>query len=324
MFDKDIVLSLQNFNKKLKSEKFNFYNLEIVRKKLMTKGEFKGASKLSPTESQILTNKRPITAVDGSRIEYGSSYPYSIAIMRTLAATTGYPELTDTQTLSPLTPEVEMLVEDLARKKRISNEEALKLYLKNALAELELKTALAAVRKYKPYMLILDGGFLLFDKFDNWNILCEECVQNDTILVGVIEEVATAEVAPLIGIESIDRPRIYDREILFGLFNKGEYLHLHSDYKIKKDYNTIFARLSTSPQAIACDFIGEQESSIEDTLNLLFTLSPANGQGIPSWLQLVDARVRLRKKDMNRVLYTCLDSDVIERYFKPNRERRIY
>src|SRR5690606_12270310 len=108
------------------------------------------------------------------------------------------------------------------------------------------------------------------------------------------------------------------------LIARGEYLHFYPENKIKKDYATVFARFSTSPQAIACDFIPQQESYIEDAMNLLITLTPANGQGIPSWLQLVDAQVRLRKKDMDRVLYTCLDASLLERYFMPNRERRVY
>lgn len=325
MVDKDIVLYLQKVNEKLNSKTFDFFDKEVVYKKLSLKGQFKKASKLSPEDLQSLTGKRTITAVDGSRLEYGSFYPYYIAFMRSLACSAGNPKLEESRVITPLDDnEVNELVESLAKSNRISNEEAWKLYLKNALAQLELKNAIAAVKKYQPYMLMLDGGFLLFDKFPEWEILCAECLNSNTILVGVIEEVATSGVAPMIGIESSDRPRVYDREILFGLIARGEYLHFYPENKIKKDYATVFARFSTSPQAIACDFIPQQESYIEDAMNLLITLTPANGQGIPSWLQLVDAQVRLRKKDMDRVLYTCLDSSLLERYFMPNRERRVY
>lgn len=324
MIDKDIVLHLQKFNDKLNSKTFNFFDKELVHKKLSAKGQFKKASKLSPEALQSLTADRPITAVDGSRLEYGSFYPYYIAFMRTLAGSTGNKDLMESQVITPLDNEVNDLVESIAKQNRVSNEEAWKLYLKNALAGLELKNALTAVREYRPYMLMLDGGFLLFDKFPEWELLCAECLDSNTILVGIIEEVATAEVAPMIELESNDRPRVYDREILFGLFDKGEYLHFFPENKIKKDYATVFARFSTSPQAIACDFLAEQESHIEDAMNLLITLTPANGQGIPSWLQLVDAQVRLRKKEMDKLLYTCLDSNFIERYFIPHRERRIY
>lgn len=324
MIDKDIVLYLQKFNDKLNSKHFNFFDKELIYQKLSNKGQFKKASRLSPQELQLLTANRTITAVDGSRLEYGSFYPYYIAFMRTLACSTGQSEITESQMITPLDNEVNELVENLAKSNRVSNEEAWKLYLKNALAQLELKNAVRAVKKYQPYMLMLDGGFLLFDRFPEWELLCAECLNSNTILVGIIEEVATSEVAPMIGIESSNRHRVYDREILFGLLAKGEYLHFYPENKIKKDYATVFARLSTSPQAIACDFIAQQESHIEDAMNLLITLTPVNGQGIPSWLQLVDAQVRLRKKEMDRILYTCLDSDIIERYFIPNRERRAY
>ncbi len=324
MLDKDILFSLRSFNDKLKSEAFNLFNTDLVRNRLTAKGQFKKAVKSSPENMKVLTKGRSITAVDGSRLEYGSFYPYHLAFLRTLAGTTGKEDIMDSQVLTPLNPEVQGLVENLASKNKISNDEALKIYLKRALAQMELKTALEAVKKYRPFMLMLDGGFLLFDRFPEWQLLCAECLENETILVGVIEEIATAEIAPMIDIEAIGRPRIYDREILFGLFDKGEYLHFDPGYKIKKDYSTVFARLSTSPQAIAVDFLAEQEADIEKAINFLFTLTPANGQGIPSWLQLIDAQVRLRKKEIDRLLYTCIDADLIEKYFIPNRERRIY
>lgn len=324
MLDKDIIFSLRKFNQQIKSDSFNFFTAALVREGLTTKGQFKHAFKLNEADISSLINNRPITAIDGSRLEYGAFYPYYLAFLRTMAGTTGSEDIIDSEISTPLNPEVQDIVETLAQKNRVSNDEGFKLYLKRALAQMELKTALAAVQRYRPYLLMLDGGFLLFDKFPEWDLLCEECLQNNTILVGVIEEIATAEVAPMIGIEALNRPRIYDRELLFGLFTKGEYLHFHIENKFKKDYATVFARLSTSPQAIAIDFLATQEVEIEKVLNLLFTLTPANGQGIPSWLQLIDAQVRLRKKEIDRLLYTCIDADLIEKYFIPNRERRIY
>lgn len=324
MLDKDIIFSLRKFNKKIKSDDFNPFTINSVRERLTAKGQFKPAVKLNSEDMAALINNRPITAIDGSRLEYGAFYPYYLAFLRTMAGTTGDEDIIDSEVLTPLNPETQNIVEGLAQKNKISNDEGLKLYLKRALAQMELKTAISAVKKYRPYMLILDGGFLLFDKLAEWDLLCAECLQNNTILVGVIEEVATAEVAPMIGIEAINRPRIYDRELLFGLFSKGEYLQFYLENKFKKDYATVFARLSTSPQAIAIDFLPDQEIEIERVLNLLYTLTPANGQGIPSWLQLVDAQVRLRKKEVDRLLYTCIDTDLIEKYFIPNRERRIY
>ena len=55
------------------------------------------------------------------------------------------------------------LVESLAKSNRISNEEAWKLYLKNAYAQLELKNAIAAVKKYQ--YLYADAGRGLFCLF---------------------------------------------------------------------------------------------------------------------------------------------------------------
>ncbi len=324
MLDKNLLLALQEFNKQLKGEGYNFFTNDFVRRKLEGFGEFRQADNLSPNQILAQTKGKAIVAVDGSRVEYGSFYPYHLAFLRTLAATTDNKFIEDSRIISPLTPKTQKVVEELAKEKYISEDDAYKMYLKNSLARMELKTAWQIIKEVKPHLLILDGGFLLFDKFPEWGAVVKECLDKNIILVGVIEEIATAEIAPLLNIESSKRPRIYDREILFGLFQPEEYFNFYPEYKIKKDYATAFARLATSPQAIACDFLGEQAGFIEDSMGLINTLTPAYGQGIPAWLQLIDAKVRLRKKDMDRILHICLDRDIIEKYFIPNRERRIY
>lgn len=324
MLDKNILLTLQQFNNQLKSDTYNNFKASLVRERLETKGKFKKANKLPPSKLLELTNEKAILAVDGSRIEYGSFYPYLLAFFRTLAGTTNNIFVEDSQIISPLIPEIQKIIEEFAKENNISEEDAYKIFLRNSLAQMELRTALKLVKDYKPHILMLDGGFLLFDKFPEWQLLVEECVNNNIILVGIIEEIATAEIAPMLNILSYERPRIYDREILFGLLEKSEYFNFHPENKIKKNYATVFARLSTSPQAVAVDFLGEQDFFIDDSMNIINTLTPNNGQGIPAWLQLIDAKVRLRKKDIDKILYTCLDRDIIEKYFIPNRERRIY
>ncbi len=324
MLDKNLLLALQKFNEQLKSEDHNFFTTNFARKKLDGLGEFRQADKFSPNQISALTMGKAITAVDGSRVEYGSFYPYHLAFLRTLAATTNNKFIENSQIISPLSTTIHKIVEEIAKEKYISEDDAYKIHLKNSLAQMELNTARQIIKETKPHLIMLDGGFLLFDKFPEWEAVVKECLDKNIILVGLIEEIATAEIAPLLNIASPKRPRVYDREILFGLFQPGEYFNFYPEYKIKKDYATVFARLGTSPQAMACDFLGEQAGFIEESMGLINTLTPVYGQGIPTWLQLIDAKVRLRKKDMDRLLHICLDRDIIEKYFIPNRERRIY
>ncbi len=324
MLDKNILLTLQNVNQELKNDIQHVFNPALVKDQLITKGEFFNAQKLSPSQLIKKTTEKPILAVDGSRVEYGSFYPYSLAFFRSLAGTTSNIFLERTQLVSPLIPETYEIISKLAQENNMLEEDAYILFLKNSLAQMELRTVLELSKGLVPHMILLDGGFLLFDKFPEWQTLVAECLNNNIILVGVIEEVATAELAPMLNINLAKRARVYDREIIFGLFSQGEYFKFYPENKIKKDYATVFARLSTLPQAIACDFLGEQESLIIESMDVINSLTPVNGQGIPVWLQLIDAKVRLKKKDIDRILYTTLDRDIMERYFIPNRKRRIY
>ena len=141
------------------------------------------------------------------------------------------------------------------------------------------------------------------------------------ILVGVIEEVATAELCSRSGLE-IPGVRIYDREFLFGLLDKGEMVLLGGKNAIKRDYSTVFARMGSTPQAVACDFLPDQGNNLLQPMNLIYSLTPSQGRGIPSWLDLVDREVRVTRKSMETLIRNGLNPSVREKYFRSNRDRR--
>jgi hypothetical protein len=328
MFDVETIGELEKLNFFIKSNQFCTHSRERLRKMLADQGVIKKAVPILEGNLEEFTGSRPVVAVDGSRLEYGSFYPYYIVFMKTLAKSTltmnGKDSIINSQLLTPVEPVFFNQVEEYSQKRQISIDEAYRNLLKESLAHMELKTALKAVKEFNPCVLIMDGGFLLFDKFPEWQELCESCIAQNTILVGIIEEVATAELGKWFNLVSPFRPRVYDREVLFGVFDQGEYIHFYSVNRIKKNYCTVFARLASAPQACGCDFLPDQEESVEKTMDFLYTLTPRHGQSIPAWLQIVDAEVRLRKKEMDRVVNTCIDKDIYERYFKANRERRTY
>ena len=164
-------------------------------------------------------------------------------------------------------------------------------------------------------------GLLLFDRFPEWELLVSEARTHNCILVGVIEEVATAELCSLTGLE-VPGLRIYDREFLFGLLEVGEMVALGGESAIKRNYTTVFARMGSTPQAVACDFLAEQGEFLLPAMNLIYSLTPSQGRGIPAWLDLVDREVRLTRKSMETVIMNGLDPLVRERFFTANRERR--
>lgn len=328
MFDVNTIGELEKLNLFLKSNKFSIPSREDLRKMLTDRGVIKKTMPIWEGDLKEFTGNRPVAAVDGSRLEYGSFYPYYIVFMKSLAKSTqtndGEDSIIDSRILTPVDPVFFDQVEQYSQKRQISIDEAYRNLLKESLAGMELKTALKAVQAFNPYLLIMDGGFLLFDKFPEWQELCARCIAQETILVGIIEEVATAELGKWFNLASPYKPRVYDREVLFGVFEQGEYIHFYNENRIKKNYCTVFARLASAPQACGCDFLPDQEEKIEKTMDFLNTLTPRHGQSIPAWLQIVDAEVRLRKKEMDRVVNTCIDKDIYERYFKANRERRTY
>lgn len=324
MLDEQLWKGLREFNQWMKINCEHIPSKDILREKISVLGDFISCQKIDASDMDNFTCNRSIAAVDGSRVEYTSFFPYSLAILRTLAKCSGKEDVRKSDIITPLNPETNNVLEKKSRKENISLEEAYSLYLKEALAHMELLTALEAARKYRPYIIMLDGGFLLFDKFTEWQELCTLCQENNIILVGIIEEVATAELAVWLGLKPESRMRIYDREILFGLFNCGEYLLFKPDKRIKKDYCTVFARLGSMPQAIGCDFLSEQEDKVPDAMNFIYTLTPEQGQGLPLWLQITDAKVRIKRKEAEKLIENSLDPELRERLFRANRERRSY
>ncbi|MGI5921804.1 MAG: DNA double-strand break repair nuclease NurA [Syntrophomonadaceae bacterium] len=328
MFDVSTMGELHKLNALLRTNNGGLPSRQEVRQKLVTRGDFQHPVSLAEPELRAFTGGRPVVAVDGSRLEYGSFYPYYVVFMKSLAKSTGAVQGEDSvcnsQVLTPIDPDLFAQVELYREQRQISVDEAYRNILKESLAQMEIRTALEAVKKFNPCLLILDGGFLLFDKFPEWQELCKQCEEEDIILVGVIEEIATAELGKWLNLVSTIRPRVYDREVLFGLFEPGEYIHFFSQYHIKKNYCTVFGRLASAPQACGFDFLPEQEEEVPATMNFLYTVTPHRGQGIPAWLQIVDTEVRIRKKEMDRLVNTFIDQDVYEKYFKANRDRRVY
>ncbi|MBO8158355.1 DNA double-strand break repair nuclease NurA [Thermosyntropha sp.] len=324
MLEAHLIKSLQDFNERIKRNYQDLPQADTLRDKISLFGRFIYCNKIDASRIPEFTECRPVVAVDGSRIEYASFFPYSLVFMRTLAKCTGGSDITRSGIISPLNLEVYNQLEKISDEQDISLEEAYTLHLKYSLAYMELLTALEAAKTYKPYMLMLDGGFLLFDRFEEWEELRRVCIENKIILTGIIEEIATAELANWLDLNRDNRIRIYDREVLFGILEVGEYLIFNSDRRIKKDYCTVFARLGTSPQAIGCDFLSEQEDDVFKSMDFIYTLTPKSGQGIPLWLQITDARVRIKREEAEKLVENYLDPYVKEKIFKANRKKRAF
>lgn len=267
---------------------------------------------------------RPLAACDGSRMEYGAFFPYTIVLERALAlGSKGNTEFWNEGCISPLVPEMAVQLQDFATHHRTTSEECYPRWLKARLAQRELEVAIKAVEEIKPKVMLLDGGFLLFDSLPGWDRLLTVCEQNDTVLIGVIEEVATAELAPRLGLEPLSGVRLYDRDLLFGQLDVGQAFIVDPAKPIKKSYITVFVRWGSHPAATACDFLpGIKNEELLACLELLYNTTLPSGRGIPLLLDIVDRKVRITRAEGERILRTGLDPIIYERYFKAQRQRR--
>lgn len=282
--------------------------------------------KMNSSQVKNLVRGQAVAAVDGSRIEYGSIYPYSICLMQALARSTDRAisngKIKTDRVLCPLDPDLAMEIKARSEMDKVDESEAFGRLQRENLARMELQLAVRAVELFRPYMLMLDGGFLMFDRHPEWQKLIELVRDMGTILVAVIEEVATAELFGMCGMSVPGGQRVYDREFLYGVLGQGEAFVLSGEFAIKRDYITVFARMGSGLQAIACDFLAEQEHIVTDTMHLLYTITPNQGRGIPAWLDMVDREVRISRKNLETLILSGLDRDIREKYLKPNRERR--
>jgi len=324
MLNHEILAAARRLNDYFLHRDSLYPSLEIRRQSLRQYAQFRFLQRLGRQEIMEASRGRALVAVDGSRADYGGLYPYNVCAIQALAraSTENRPDrLVEAAVYCPLDPKVYAEISEFAARNRLEEGEAYRKLMSEKMAHMELKLALKALQLIKPCMLMLDGGFLLFDRFPEWDELVAQALSLDCILVGVIEEVATSELCSLTGLE-IPGMRIYDREFLFGLLKQGEMAVVGGKEAIKRDYYTVFARMGSTPQAVACDFLPDQREHLVFAMALLYSLTPPQGRGIPAWLDLVDREVRLTKKSMESLIMNGLDPAVRERFFKSNRERR--
>ncbi|MGE5454547.1 MAG: DNA double-strand break repair nuclease NurA [Methylocystaceae bacterium] len=275
----------------------------------------------NPTSLTAWLQGATVAACDGSRLEFGPFYPHTLLLQRAMAIVSNSSEtLAEVDCCSPLLPTPAQEIEELARNKSMSAADAYPRWIQKKLASLEVKIAAQAIKKWQPRLLLLDGGLLLFDTLPGWPELVSLARDSQTLLVGVIEEIATAELAPLLGITD---SRYYDREVLYGLLERGEALILDSEHSIKKDYRTAFTRFSSRPAAAACDFLPDtNDEDINNCLNLLYATTGQTGRGIPFLIDLVDRKVRITRQEGEVLLKMGLSANTYEKFFASQRSNR--
>ncbi|HHV34072.1 MAG TPA: DNA double-strand break repair nuclease NurA [Syntrophomonadaceae bacterium] len=295
------------------------------RQRADQKGVFALLSELSGKEISSFFQGRPLVGVDGSLAAYGANYPYVVTFFRALAHTTssGSNERIWAQEIfSPLLPRYQEKMEERINKGQ-GPDEAMAHLRWETLATLEAKVALQAL-ELEPRLMVLDGGFarLKMHAPEIWNGLKDTALQQEVLLLGVTEEIATCSLAQTLFVEGEQGlPGLMgDREILFGLLQPGETYRLHEGDS--GEQGRLYARFARHPQVVAVDYLKDQENIFEPALNFLYSITPSHGRGFPLWLDVVDAEVRLSKEEVDAMIATYLDPAMAEVFLRPLRASR--
>lgn len=317
----EFLLHINELDSQLGGDKYRLPSRDLIRQYLSTRGQFMVLGHSNTTKLTSWLQGMPVASCDGSRVEYGPFYPHSLVLQRAMVIATHTSEsITEENCCSPLIPEIAQEIERYASQKVMSAADAYSRWLQRRLASLEVKVSARAVCQWKPRLMLMDGGLLLFDTLPGFAELVNNCAEFNTMLVGVIEEIATAELGTHL---AANGHKIYDRELLYGLLEPGEIYLLAVDKPIKKNYRTAFTRFSSRPAATACDFLpGTSEEDIISCLELLQATTGVTGRGVPFLLDQVDRKVRIGRQEGQVLLKMGLSAATYERFFTSQRQYR--
>jgi hypothetical protein len=258
---------------------------------------------------------RSLAGVDGSCNLVGGPYPHYVAVMAAVARTTRGEEVWAWQVWSPLD-----------REERLG-EEADEMARRRALSALEARVAAQALERYSPRLLLVDGPLvrLRIEAEQEWEELFSRARRQGTLPVGVIESVGTSLVASLLGEDLPPSWRgAFDRELLWGLLEPGEMLTVEHPHR--PGLRTCFMRAGQDPAPTGLDFpaMVPADENLETVADVLYTLTPRGGRGIPLWIDLVDARVRLEDHVVRALVESGISRENWLRFLASRRERRPY
>lgn len=277
---------------------------------------------LSTADLNTYEKKGGIVGVDGSTNKIGGAYPHFVEVFQGLAKST----LIQNQPIFKsdiYTPLFSDKQENILEK----DEKQIEEKRNKALANIEVEVALESISKFKPYAILMDGSLIRYYiySYDSWIKLREECEKYGILLVGVIKDIKTSIIGEKLGeLNPTMKINAYDKELLFGQLDYGEMIIIKDEVNKKKEsgYSSVFMRSSLDPSVIGMDIIDSQSQYIEEMGKLVFTLTPENSRGVPLWLDLVDAEVKISDAIMKSIIERYMDREIYERFFISERSKR--
>ncbi|TSB45080.1 DNA double-strand break repair nuclease NurA [Alkalicoccobacillus porphyridii] len=312
-----IVEKLINVGEKLRNQyQKPGSNNDIIRQKLGTSlAVFRQMQQLSKEKLAELLDNKEIAGVDGSVNQTKSEPPHVIYFFQSLAKTTTGHEIRKSDVYVPLLDDM-----DKEDEKQPIN------WRSHLLAKLELQAALQLIEERELAYLLMDGALYHYriDAEEDWERLRQAALDRDVLLIGVSEEITTENLVKLHAFSDYaDRAYNYDRDLLFGVLKQGESIYIE-EIQHKAGLQSVWARFGSDPQITGFDMLEEQAYRREEISDLLYTITPKDGRGIPLWLDYVDREIRISDKLVDGLIEQYLDAETRHRYFTKKRNQRPY
>lgn len=270
---------------------------------------------MEPLTDRELKDLGLVAGVDGSVARAGGAYPHYLELFQGLALSV----LGDIHQIRKIYTPV-LTDDDAAGAEKIRD---------RYLAEVEMDAAIGLIEETDTGVLMMDGGLLRYriNSPKKWEDLRDLCLKRGVLLVGAIKDIKTKEIAERTG----KARAFYDREILAGKLRRGELLLLKERSfeeagEMSKEAAGLvsgFYRPTDHWEVVGLDVLKEQKGAVLTLARLLYTLTPKKGRGVPFWIDVVDARVKVSPEDIRRLMEETLDRAMMERFFISERDRRV-
>lgn len=309
----EIISKLKQSNNLLRKQYSNSHSQkDLIRQNLRKSATLiRQMETISAGHLVNLLEGRKIGGADGSVNQTNGEPPHVLYFFQALAKTTDGKEQWASDLYVPLLEE-----QDESSGNRRS-------YL---LAKLELEAATRLLEAEDIRVMLMDGALYHYriDAPEEWEALRALALKNDTLLVGVSEEITTENLVQLPAFASFAKnPYSYDRDLLFGVLNQNEMVYLE-DIQHKAGLTSVWMRLGATPAITGFDMLEEQASHMAFVGDLLCTLTPKEGRGIPLWLDYIDKEIRITDQLVEGLVEQYLDPDVRKQFFTKMRQSRPY
>ncbi|MCK0473610.1 DNA double-strand break repair nuclease NurA [Halalkalibacter sp. APA_J-10(15)] len=314
-FNPDLLEKIRDINHHLE-ETYAFLTREkdMIRQKLAKiHTDHRQINLLSVEELTEWLDGQEVAAVDGSVNQTKGEYPHVLYFFQALAKTTTGHQCMSSEIYTPLM-------------ERENNEQTTAQIRSHMLAKHELEVAYKLIDERRVRLLLMDGALYHYriDAPNEWEQLRQKALKEDVLLVGVSEEITTENLVKLSEFSSYERyPHTYDRDLLFGVLKQGELLYIE-EIQHKAGLQSVWVRLSTDPAITGFDILMEQAEYRDRIAEVLQTLTPKDGRGIPLWLDMIDREVRVTDSLVEAMVEQYIHPQLKQRFFTKKRTSRPY